>query len=49
MSHNVEIRMLLQCIIKEETRKEVYAGGWDIFTRVFEISWVKVQLVSFVG
>jgi hypothetical protein len=49
MSHDVEIRMLSVCIIREEKRKEMLAGRRDTYTRVLAISWFKVQLVSFVG
>jgi hypothetical protein len=49
MSTDVEIRMLLGCIIREEKRKEVEVERSDIYTQVPVISWFKVQPVSFVG
>ena len=37
-SHNVEIRMLSECIIREENRKKKWAAKRDIYTRVPAIS-----------
>jgi hypothetical protein len=38
-SHDVEIRMLSVCIIREENRKEMKAGRRDLYTRVLAMSW----------
>jgi hypothetical protein len=48
-SSDDEIRMLSVCIIRNEERKEVYAGRSDISTPVPAICWFTVQLVSLVG
>jgi len=38
-SRDVKRRMLSVCIIREEMRKEVYAGRMDIYTQVPAIAW----------
>jgi hypothetical protein len=48
-SHDVEIRMLSVCMIREEKIKEVQAGTRDIYTRIPAISRFKVELVQCVG
>jgi len=38
-SRDVKMRMLSVCIIREQKRKEVYAGRRDIYTQVSVMSW----------
>jgi hypothetical protein len=44
-SGDVEISMLLVCILRGEKRKEVKAGRRDIYTQVLAISWFNFSIL----
>ena len=44
-SRDVKMRMLSVCIIREQKRKEVYAGRRDIYTQVSVMSWFNLWVL----